>query len=205
MSGVTTVFWDIGGVILTNGWDRTARKQAAAQFHLDWEDFQDRHDLAFPAFETGQTTIGQYLERTIFYRPRPFTQEEFKAYMFAQSQPYPESLAVLNKVRRAGRYLLATINNEPLEINEARIKQFNLHEVFTAFFSSCYLGFRKPDAAIYRIALAVTQRAPEECVFVDDRALNLECAQKLGMRTIHYQTPGQLHEDLRRNGVELAA
>ncbi len=203
MAEVSTLFWDVGGVILTNGWDRAARQQAAVQFELEWDDFQDRHELAFPAFETGEINLDEYLDQTIFCRSRAFTREQFKAFMFAQSRAYPEARAVLDRLAGSGKYVLATINNEGLELNLHRIEQFGLRRAFTAFFSSCFLGVRKPDEAIYRLALQVTQRAPDECVFIDDRALNLECARRLGMRTIHYQNAAQLQEELRRNSVEI--
>ena len=201
MGEVTALFWDVGGVILSNGWDRAARAEAAKKFGLDWEDFQDRHELASPAFETGQITLDTYLQRTVFYRKRAFTREEFIAFMFAQSQEFPESRAVLSALAQTGKYFLATINNEPRELNIRRIEQFNLRREFEAFFSSCFVHIRKPDEAIYRLALEVTQRRPEECLFIDDRALNLECARQMGMRTIHFENAAQLRQDLQANGV----
>ena len=204
MAEITTLFWDLGGVVLTNGWDREARRRAAEAFNLDWEDFQDRHEQVSAAFETGRLTLAEYLERTVFYCPRPFTEEAFKAFMFAQSEVHPEVLAIVKGLAGSRRYLLATLNNESLELNLYRIERFHLRAYFTIFFSSCFLGMQKPDEAIYHLALQLTQRAPEECVFIDDRALNLECAQHLGMRTIHYQDPRQLREELRRMGVEAA-
>jgi len=203
MPDVTALFWDVGGVILSNGWDRAARGEAAKKFGLDWEEFQDRHDLASPAFETGRITLDTYLVRTVFYRKRAFTREEFTDFIFAQSEEFPESRAVLSAVATVGEYLLATINNEPLELNERRIKQFQLRREFKAFFSSCFVGIRKPDEGIYRIALEVTQRQPEECLFIDDRELNLECARQMRMRTIHYQNAAQLRRDLAANGVKV--
>jgi putative hydrolase of the HAD superfamily len=204
MPDVTALFWDVGGVILSNGWDRAARGEAAKKFGLDWEELQDRHELASPAFETGKISLDTYLERIVFYRKRAFTREEFTEFMFAQSQEYPASRAVLSGVAAAGKYLLATINNEPLELNERRIRQFELRREFKAFFSSCFVGIRKPDEGIYKIALEVTQRQPEECLFIDDRELNLECARQLRMRTIHFQDAGQLLRDLAANGVQVA-
>ena len=204
MPDVTALFWDVGGVILSNGWDRAAREEAAKKFGLDWEELQDRHELASPAFETGKITLDTYLERIVFYRKRAFTCQEFTDFMFAQSQEFPESRAVLSSVAAAGKYLLATINNEPLELNERRIRQFQLRREFKAFFSSCFVGIRKPDEGIYKIALEVTQRQPEECLFIDDRELNLECAQQLRMRTIHFQDAAQLRRDLAANGVKVA-
>jgi putative hydrolase of the HAD superfamily len=201
MGEVTAVFWDVGGVILSNGWDRAARAEAAKKFGLDWEDFQDRHELASPAFETGQITLDTYLQRTVFYRKRAFTREEFVAFIFAQSQEFPESRAILSALAQTRKYFLATINNEPRELNVRRIEQFNLRREFEAFFSSCFVHIRKPDEAIYRLALEVTQRRPEECLFIDDRALNLECARQMGMRTIHFENAAQLKQDLQANGV----
>ena len=202
-NGITTLFWDIGGVILTNGWDHDARMLAAQTFGLDWEEYRERHDLSFPAFDAGQITLNQYLDRTIFYRSRPFTREEFTAFMFAQSKEYPEPRAVLTALARQGKYLIASINNEPLELNQYRIEAFHLRDDFLAFFSSCYLRARKPEEPIYRIALEVTQREPERCVFIDDRPLNLENPRRLGMNVVHYQSAPQLVADLKALGVEV--
>ena len=203
MSEITTLFWDIGGVILTNGWDTASRRRAAEVFHLDWEEFQDRHELSFPAFDSGNISLNEYLDRTLFYRPRPFTREEFIAFMFAQSKEYPESRAVLDQVARSGKYFLGTINNEPLELNEYRIAAFHLRRDFQVFFSSCYLHTRKPEEMIFRIALEVTQRPAQECVFIDDRPLNLENPRKLGMKTILYQNAEQVRAELKNCGVEV--
>ncbi len=201
MPDINTIFFDLGGVILTNGWDRDSRREAAQAFQLDWEEFQDRHDLAFPAFDAGQSTLNQYLDRTLFYRPRPFTREEFTAFMFAQSKEYPETRAILSALARTGKYLIGAINNEPLELNQYRIEAFQLRQDFQVFFSSCYLNARKPEETIYRIALHVTQRAPESCVFIDDRALNLENPRRLGMNVIHHQNAPQLRQDLQSLGI----
>ena len=203
MPEITTLFWDIGGVIMTNGWDTGARRRAAETFHLDWEEFQDRHDLSFPAFDSGLISLHEYLNRILFYRPRAFTREEFIAFMFAQSKEYPESRAVLDRLARLQKYFIGSINNEPLELNEYRIKAFQLRRDFQVFFSSCYLHTRKPEEMIFRIALEVTQRPAGECVFIDDRPLNLENPRKLGMKTIHYQNAEQLRAELKNCGVEV--
>ena len=121
--------------------------------------------------------------------------------MFAQSQAHPDSLAIVDRLAASGRYLLATLNNESLELNEFRIARFGLRRYFTTFFSSCFLGVKKPEAAIYRIALQLAQLVPEEAVFIDDRMLNLECAARQGMRTIHYQDSAGLVTALRALGI----
>jgi putative hydrolase of the HAD superfamily len=203
LSKITTLFWDIGGVVLTNGWDRGSRREAATVFHLDWEEFQDRHELSFPAFDSGHITMDEYLDRTLFYRPRQFTREEFTAFMFAQSKEFPESRAILDQAARSNKYLIGSINNEPLELNQYRIETFDLRRNFLVFFSSCYVRARKPEDVIFRIALEVTQRPAEQCVFIDDRSLNLESPRRLGMNVIHYQNAQQLRVDLQNYGVEV--
>jgi putative hydrolase of the HAD superfamily len=197
------MFWDIGGVILTNGWDHNSRRAAAEKFRLDWEDFEGRHELSFPAFDSGLITLNEYLDRTLFYRPRPFTRETFIAFMFEQSKEYPEARAVLDAVARSGRYLIGAINNEPFELNEYRIKKFDLRRDFLVFFSSCYVHSRKPEETIYRMALEITQRPAEECIFIDDRPLNLENPRRMGMNVILYQNPAQLGTELQKHGVEV--
>src|SRR5262245_7182040 len=203
MPHITTLFWDIGGVILTNGWDRNSRKEAVETFQLDWEEFHDRHDLSFPAFDAGQISLHEYLDRTIFYRTRKFSREEFTAFMFAQSKEFPGSRAVLDICTQSNKYFIGAINNEPLELNQYRIEAFHLRRNFQVFFSSCYVHSRKPEEAIFRIALEVSQRPPEECLFIDDRALNLESPRCLGMNTIHHENAEQLRSELAKYGVEV--
>jgi putative hydrolase of the HAD superfamily len=205
MHEVTALFWDVGGVVLSNGWDRDERAAAIKHFGLDAKAFEERHELVNTPFEQGRMSLDAYLEQTVFYCPRTFSQEEFKSFLFAQSTENHGTRAVLDALTAAGRYLVATLNNESAELNAYRIQHFQLTRNFSAFFTSCYLGVRKPDAAIYKLALDMTQRAPQECIFIDDRQENLECPGRLGMRTIHFQNPQQLAKDLMNEGVRVAA
>lgn len=203
MAEISTLFFDLGGVLLTNGWDRHSRRHCVESFGLDYEEFRDRHEFVSDAFETGRMTINEYLDRTVFYRTREFTRDSFREGMVAESKPYPEALAVVEELAASGRYLLATLNNESRELNQARIDRFQLDRYFSVFFSSGFLGVKKPDQAIYRIALQMTQRDPGECVFIDDRDLNLECALTEGMHAIHYESPAGLRRALAGLGVRV--
>ena len=200
---ITTIFFDIGGVLLTDGWGHDSRRAAAEKFGLDWEEYSDRHEKVGHAIETNRMSLEQYLDRAIFYRPREFSREEFRAFIFAQSQPKPESIAIVAQLADSKNHFLATINNEVLELNLYRLEHFGLRRYFRVFFSSCFLGLRKPDEAIYRLALQVTQEAPANCIFIDDREVNLECPRELGMRTILFQDAEQLRSELTQAGIEL--
>jgi putative hydrolase of the HAD superfamily len=203
MSEITTIFFDVGGVLLTDGWGRDSRVAAAAQFRLDWDEFSDRHEKVAQAMETNRLSLEKYLDRVVFYRPRSFSREEFRSFIFAQSQAKPESIEIVKQLTNSGRYFMATVNNELLDLNLYRIEHFGLREYFPVFFSSCFLGLWKPDEAIYQLALKVTQRAPDECLFVDDREVNLECPRSLGMRTIHFETAAQLRAELCEKGIDI--
>ena len=205
MSDVRAIFFDVGGVLLTNGWDRFSRREACRHFDLDWEDFQDRHEFVADAFERGEMTLDTYLERTVFYRDRSFDRGAFVEFMRAQSQPKEDSLAVLAELSGSGRYLLATLNNESRELNEYRIERFGLRDHFSMFLSSCYLGARKPEPDIYRMAIDISQQSAEHCVFVDDRELNLECAVLAGMTPVHFDDAAGLRAKLGGVGVDLEA
>jgi putative hydrolase of the HAD superfamily len=203
MSKVTALFWDIGGVVLTNGWDRAARVEASAKFSLDANDFEERHELANPAFETGQATLDQYLERTVFYCKRTFSLHEFSDFMYSRSWEFPETRALADRLAASGHYLMAAVNNEGAEINDYRIARFGLRRMFASFFSSCYVGLRKPNAPIYRLALNVSQRAPEESIFIDDRAINVEAARQVGMDGIVFEDARQLARELNSRGIDI--
>lgn len=201
MSKITAIFSDVGGVLLTNGWDKHSHRGLVEKFKLDWDEFEDRHELVSTAFETGHLGLDPYPERTVFYRRRDFTKEQVRDFMFSQSQPNHESLALFARLSETCKFLLATLNNESRELNLHRIERFGLKKYFTLFFSSCFLGMKKPDEEIYTKALEMSQRRPEECVFIDDRPLNLECASRLGMRTIQFQGASQLERELCQLGV----
>ena len=200
MTQIRTLFWDVGGVLLCNAWDHEERGRATEHFHLENADFEAKHKELVTSFEAGQITLEQYLDRAVFYQPRPFSKEEFKSFMFSQSKPKPESLELARSL--AGKCLMGTINNESRELNEYRIKQFGLAKIFDLFVSSCYVGLRKPDEKIYRLALDLIHKAPDECCFIDDRSENIEGAAKVGMRTILMRDAAQLKKDLQSLGVE---
>jgi putative hydrolase of the HAD superfamily len=199
---IRAVFWDVGGVLLTNAWDHTQRMAALEHFRLDEEEFHSRHEMVVSSFERGKISLDEYLDRTVFYRNRPFTREQFRDYMFSLSQPMPEVLAFARALADSGKYFMGTINNESRELNLFRIEKYGLRVIFRLFVSSCFVGLRKPESGIYRLAIETTQISPEQCCFIDDRELNLECAGKLGMRTIQMQTLEQLREELGRLGVQ---
>jgi putative hydrolase of the HAD superfamily len=203
VSAIRAIFWDVGGVLLSNAWDRTQRTSALEHFHLDEAEFHDRHEMVVSSFERGKITLDEYLDRTVFYRTRPFTRDEFRDFMYSLSQPFPEVLSFAQALSDSGKYFMGTINNESRELNYYRIEKCGLRKMFQLFVSSCFVGFRKPERDIYRLALETTQIPAEACCFIDDRALNLECALKLGMKTIEMQNVEQLRADLAKLGVSL--
>jgi putative hydrolase of the HAD superfamily len=202
LSTIRALFWDIGGVLLTNAWDHTQRSQALKHFQLEEEEFRDRHEMVVSSFERGKITLDEYLDRTVFYRPRPFTRETFRDYMCALSEALPGMLEFAQSLSDSGNYFMATINNESRELNYHRMEKFGLRKTFRLFVSSCFVGLRKPEAGIYQLALEITQMPAQECCFIDDRALNLECAAKLGMHTIEMDQLQQLRADLEKLGVK---
>ncbi|MGH9469800.1 MAG: HAD family hydrolase [Terriglobia bacterium] len=198
---ISAILTDVGGVLGTNAWDRPTRVRAAERFSIPWGEFEERHELVVNAFELGRLSLDEYLERAVFFRPREFTRQEFRDFMFVQSQPFPEAIALFQRLAGARRYLLAVMNNESTELNLHRVEKFGLRNIFSVFFSSCFLGVKKPDDAIYRAALKLTQREPGECLFIDDRPLNVERARKCGMRVIHCQDPLKLEKQMAALGV----
>ena len=201
MGAITTIFFDIGGVCLSNGWDHEQRQAVAAALGFDYESFDSRHRQVVDSLERGELTLEDYLSWTLFYEPRPFTREDVVQAIQQLSTPFAETLQIVKKLHDSHRYLLATINNESRELNEYRIQRFELCNLFTAFFTSCYLGLVKPQPAHYRRAMQITQRAPDECLFVDDRPMNVEVARILGMHPIQFKGAAQLEAELRAAGV----
>jgi putative hydrolase of the HAD superfamily len=196
---IRALFFDIGGVLLSNGWDREQRAVVAAQFGLDATDFGERHKLAVPELELGRMTLDEYLEQTVFCHPQTFTQGEFRAAMQAQSTPHADALALARDL--SARHRLYALNNEGRDLNDHRIRTYGLSDFLLAFFTSSTLELMKPNPAIYRAALTLAAVAPHEAVMIDDRAQNTEAARRVGMHAVRYENAAQLREELAALGV----
>lgn len=194
---ITHLFFDIGGVLASNGWDREQRARAVEHFDLG-DEFEPRHQEIVAEWEMGGLSIDEYLDSTVFYTGRDFTREQFIAFMFAESQADQESLAIVRRVAARGAARLFTLNNESAALNQHRITAFGLDQLFEGFLSSCWLGVRKPSRLIFERSLAIVQAEADEVLFVDDRAQNLQPAAVLGMRTHHFTGAEALVSTLER-------
>ena len=152
-TSVTCLFVDIGGVVLTDGWDHHARQRAAITFRLDKAEMEERHHLTFDTYEEGKLTLQEYLALVVFYRKRSFTMAQFRRFMFAQSKPFPEMIALITQLKARYGLRVAAVSNEARELNAYRIRKFALGRLIDAFISSSFVHLRKPDVDIFRLAL----------------------------------------------------
>jgi putative hydrolase of the HAD superfamily len=182
------ILFDVGGVLLTNGWDHQERAAAVVQFQLDSVQFEARHLAHYDAWERDAISLRAYLDATVFYHPRSFTRDEFFAFMLTQSKLQPDgALRILKEVAASDKCLVGALNNEARETNEYRFQHFGLRELFKVALSSCYLGLRKPEPAIYRRALDILGKPAARVLFIDDREENVAAAMTAGMRAIRFE------------------
>ena len=185
--GIKIIFLDIGGVLLNNGWGYESRQKAAQVFGLDFAEMDTLHHFIFNVYEINSISLDEYLDRVVFNHSRDFTKEEFKTFMFAQSEELPGMLQWLKEWKKDCGFRIISINNEGRELNNFRIKKFGLHQCFDAFISSCEVRMRKPDPGIFTLALGIAQASPEECIYFDDRLMLVQTAQNLGIRSFNHQ------------------
>jgi putative hydrolase of the HAD superfamily len=200
---ITTLFLDIGGVLLTNGWDRSTRRRAAETFHLDYDEMDERHHLTFDTYEEGKLTLEEYLNRVVFYEERSFTRDDFRKYMFSQTTPFPEMIELVCGLKARYGLKIAVVSNEGRELTGYRIQTFGLGLFVDFFITSCFVHFRKPDADMYRIALDIAQVEPKQVVYIEDRAMFVEVAQTLGIRGIVHTGYESTRQELAELGLSL--
>ena len=200
---ITTLFLDIGGVLLTNGWDREARLRAAQTFRLDYQVLDERHHLTFDTYEEGKLSLDEYLQRVIFFQPRNFSLQEFKDFMFSQSKPFPEMIELVHELKNRYGLKVAAVSNEGRELTVYRIRKFDLSRIIDFFISSCFVHFRKPDHDIYKIAMDIAQVPPEQVVYIDDRSMFVEVTKELGIRGIHHTNFEATRDALNAMGASL--
>jgi len=198
MNEIRHIFFDIGGVLGSNGWDREQRQRACERFGLDPDDFQWRHEDVVGEWEEGRITLDEYLDVAIFHTDRKFSRAAFVEFMHSQSVPEESTIRVARELARNERYTLMTLNNESAELNVYRIEKFGISQIFEAFITSCWLGVRKPIRRFYSRALGIAHCEPASALFIDDRQQNLIPASSLGMNVILYKSASQLRSDLER-------
>jgi putative hydrolase of the HAD superfamily len=201
---IRAIYWDIGGVLLTNGWDHEERARVLAQFSIPREEYESRHEEPNDRWEKGELTDEQFLEETVFFKPRSFTPSDFIEAIRAQSQWLPGGAKdVITLLRQQNALKMAMLNNESGALNDYRIARFGLAEYFDGFFCSAYVGMRKPDPRMFRAGAEMLNLQPQECVFVDDRENNCAAAAEVGMHAIQYTSEAALREALSGLGVSL--
>jgi putative hydrolase of the HAD superfamily len=196
-TAITCVFLDIGGVLLTDGWDHHARKRAAKNFKLEFAEVEERHHLTFETYEEGKLTLEDYLSRTVFYKEQPFSRAQFREFMFAQSQSYPEMIELVAQLKLRHRLKIAVVSNEARELNDYRIQKFKLGGFVDFFVSSCFVHLRKPDADIFRLALDIAHTSAEQVVYIEDTPMFVQVAEGFGIQSV-------LHTDYRSTCAKLA-
>ncbi len=191
------ILFDVGGVLLTNGWDHKERAEVLDRFQLDSEKFEALHPSPYDDWEKDLIDARKYLDATVFYEPRPFTHEDFLNAIFAESVLLEDSaLPVLQEVAAGGKYLVGSLNNEAREPNDYRFAKFGLRKYFKVAFSSCYVGLRKPGPEIYKRAIDILGAPAERILFIDDRQGNVDAAIEAGMKSIRFTGEKQLRADL---------
>ena len=199
---VNTIFTDIGGVLLTNGWDRGSRRRAIDLFKLDPEETEERHHLTFDTYEEGKITQDEYLDRVVFYKKRSFSRKQFRQFMYNQSKPFPEMLTLLSHLKKKCGFKVAVVSNEGRELAEYRIRQFKLNALADFFIVSSFVHFRKPDKDIFRIALDTAQVKPQEVVYIEDRPMFVQVAETLGIRGLRHIDHKTTREKLAKFGFK---
>ena len=193
---ITTLFLDVGGVLLTNGWDHDARKRAAMNFKLKWAETEARHHLTFEIYEEGKLTLDEYLDLVVFHQKRPFSRAEFRRFMFAQSKPYTKMIELVAQLKVRYGLKTAAVSNEGRELNDYRIRKFKLDGIVDSFISSSFVHVRKPDTDIFRLALDIAQTPARHVLYIENTPMFVQVAEGLGIRSI-------LHTDYRSTCAKL--
>ncbi len=203
MFPITTLFLDIGGVLLTNGWDRKLRKQTAEHFGVDFEEMSNRHHITYDTYESGKSTWDEYLEKIIFFEPREFSYDDVKRYILEAAHPLQDMIDLIRSVRSVHQLKVAVVSNEGRELAMDRIARFQLKEFVDFFVVSAFVHFRKPDLDIYRIALDVAQVKPEQVAYIEDRDLLVEVAAQLGIHGVLHRKEAETRKELAKLGLTL--
>lgn len=203
-TAISCALLDIGGVLLTDGWDHLARKRAATNFKLEWDEMEARHHLTFEIYEEGKITLEEYLSLVVFTEKRSFSRSQFRSFMFAQSKPFPEMIHLVTQLKDNLGLKIVIVSNEGRELNAHRIQKFKLNRLVDCFISSCFVHIRKPDVDIFRLALDVAQVEASQAVFIDNTPMFVEIAEGLGIQSILHVDCESTRARLSTLGLDIA-
>ncbi|MGG7509706.1 HAD-IA family hydrolase [Plantibacter sp. YIM 135249] len=106
------------------------------------------------------------------------------------------TITALRRAHRNGAHL-TLLSNAPTDLADEVGRSAALREIFSLFLFSAELRMAKPSTEIFDVALTLSEQAPEDTLFIDDRAENLRAAEARGIRTHHFTTAARLDDALR--------
>lgn len=198
---ITHIFTDLGGVLLTNGWDHDLRQRTAQQFGVDAKEMEARHHLTYDTYESGKMGLAGYLDRVLFYEPRSFGAAEVIEFILNAARAYQDMIDLVCALKARHGLRVAVVSNEGRELTTDRIRRFKLDEFVDFFIVSSFVHFRKPDEDIWRIALDVAQVRPAQVVYLEDRPMFVEVAASLGLKSIWHRGLDTTRTELARLGL----
>ena len=202
---ITHLFTDLGGVLLTNGWDKNLRHLTADHFGINSAEMDDRHHLTYDTYESGKMGLAAYLDRVVFYEPRGFTHDDVIDFILGEARAFPEMIDLVRRLKARHGIKVAVVSNEGRELTADRIRRFRLDDFVDFFIVSCYVHFRKPDEDIFRVALDIAQADPRRVAYIEDRPMFVEVAASLGMHAIWHHGFESTCEHLAALGLTLDA
>jgi len=199
---ITTLFLDIDGVLLNDGWDHQARNRAATHFQLNFIEMEKQHQLSFSAYENGMITLQDYLDHVVFYENRPFTQSEFQEFMFEQSQSYPEMIELIRQLKEQYGLKIVAICNEARELNLHRIRKFGLVSLVDEFVSFRFINLPEPDALLFRLAFHIDEKFNRHGAYIENTPLLLQKTEDFGLRSMFHSDYQSTCSKLAELGLE---
>ena len=195
-TAIACLFVDVGGVLLTNGWDHHARRRAAKNFNLPWAEMEERHRLVFETHEEGKLTFEEYLGWVVFYQRRSFTRAQFRRFMFTQSKPYSKMIDLVAQLKIQYGLKIAVVSNESREVNAYRIRKFTDRFVDTLFPPASSTSASR--CGNLSVGAGYCPAPVQQVVYIENTPMFVQIAEGLGIRSI-------LHTDYKSTCAKLAS
>jgi epoxide hydrolase-like predicted phosphatase len=201
---IKAVIFDVGGVLIRTESHKSRRLWERKLGLADWESEQ----LVFNSEMGQKAQLGEvtYTDLWLWLGERlqldAKTLAAFHDGFWAGDVLDVTMVELIRRLKEAG-WQTAVISNYSDILRPTLTDTYTIADAFDLIVISCEEKVMKPDAAIYERTLARLGRQPEEAVFIDDFAHNIEAAHQLGMAAIHFKPTTNLADELAKLGVNV--
>jgi len=202
MTTINTIIFDLGGVLIDwnpmyvyKDYFESVEKRDYFFTHICTSDWNEEQDAGRSIVEATQSLVAQFPD---WEKP---IRDYYGRWTDMLNGPIQETVELFRQLKESGRYKIYALTNWQADLFNIALVRYNFLHWFDGRVVSGEEKMRKPFPEFYQLLLNRYHVKAEEALFIDDNLRNVKAAEALNIRSVHFQNPAQLVDELKKNAL----